>query len=380
MGELSASWKFVSSAFATSLLAPCARTQKKLRPRTAAVCPAAAALPACSGLRAERPKERARAARGAALPARGAERAWRGDARQAHAAAQPALSTDRHKFEIELYLFCFISITQCCGEAIEEVVGHLGHNIRNVAVPPAGAIVAAGWNARLNGATLLPIQVAQWGLVWRVGRRIALAAAGGPAAREAYINVDPFGPPPPPASVAPPAAPAAAAAKGRIVKMAEVLDQGDASETPLADDAMHTKWCHNYNALTGGEQPVPEDQPSLEQLTALALDLDKSGAVDWVEWIALALFGSAEAEQAAEPMSIAFRLLDRPVPAREVVDCGPDAPETVRDMLREWRPPARPPPEQHGGDALAEKQQDNSEFGLSHLRHVLASLEAYKML
>jgi len=111
-----------------------------------------------------------------------------------------------------------------------------------------------------------------------------------------------------------------------------------------------------------------------------ALDLDKSGAVDWVEWIALALFGSAEAEQAAEPMSIAFRLLDRPVPAREVVDCGPDAPETVRDMLREWRPPARPPPEQHGGDALAEKQQDNSEFGLSHLRHVLASLEAYKML
>jgi serine/threonine protein kinase len=111
-----------------------------------------------------------------------------------------------------------------------------------------------------------------------------------------------------------------------------------------------------------------------------ALDLDQSGAVDWVEWIALALFGSADAEQAVEPMSIAFRLLDRPVPAREVVDCAPDAPETVRDMLREWRPPARPVEQLPGERMPAEEQQDNSEFGLSHLRLVLASLEVYKML
>ncbi|CAK0795538.1 unnamed protein product [Prorocentrum cordatum] len=152
-------------------------------------------------------------------------------------------------------------------KAFEEVVGHLGSNIRNVALLPADTIVAAGTYAKLNGAALHPIQIVQWGLVWRLARRIALTAEGGPAAWDDYIDVDPFAPPP--ASTAPPAAPAAAAAKGRIVKMAEVLDQGDASEIPLADDNMHIKWSQNYGALTGGEQPVPEDQPSLEQLTAL---------------------------------------------------------------------------------------------------------------
>eukprot|EP00959_Pyramimonas_sp_CCMP1952_P032612 684113-Pyramimonas_sp.AAC.1 len=104
-------------------------------------------------------------------------------------------------------------------KAFEEVVGHLGSNIRNVALLPADAIVAAGTYAKLNGAALHPIQIVQWGLVWRLARRIALTAEGGPAAWDDYIDVDPFAPPP--ASTAPPAAPAAAAAKGRIVKMAE---------------------------------------------------------------------------------------------------------------------------------------------------------------
>jgi len=60
----------------------------------------------------------------------------------------------------------------------------------------------------------------------------------------------------------------------------------------------------------GGVLP---EEASLEELTEAAnvLDIDGSGAVDWAEWIALALL-QMDFSQAEAIVQTAFRLLDRP--------------------------------------------------------------------
>jgi len=58
----------------------------------------------------------------------------------------------------------------------------------------------------------------------------------------------------------------------------------------------------------------PACGPSDEQLGAAlrALDVDRSGAIDWSEWAAMALLSFRGLAEQEEPLCTAFRLLDRP--------------------------------------------------------------------
>mmetsp|Transcript_59687 Transcript_59687/g.142024 ORF Transcript_59687/g.142024 Transcript_59687/m.142024 type:complete len:667 (-) Transcript_59687:162-2162(-) len=56
--------------------------------------------------------------------------------------------------------------------------------------------------------------------------------------------------------------------------------------------------------------PLPSDE-QLEEL-ALAMDVDGSGTIEWSEWLAAALFGLHNITEEQEPLSTAFRRLDRP--------------------------------------------------------------------
>mmetsp|Transcript_44101 Transcript_44101/g.78071 ORF Transcript_44101/g.78071 Transcript_44101/m.78071 type:complete len:771 (-) Transcript_44101:301-2613(-) len=58
----------------------------------------------------------------------------------------------------------------------------------------------------------------------------------------------------------------------------------------------------------------PNNAVSDERLLSLvrALDLDSSGRIEWVEWIAVALLAIGGFAEEPEPLSTAFRLLDRP--------------------------------------------------------------------
>jgi len=59
---------------------------------------------------------------------------------------------------------------------------------------------------------------------------------------------------------------------------------------------------------------TPANTVPAQHLDALAraLDLDCSGAVDWVEWVAIWLLSRGELSTEQEPLQTAFRLLDRP--------------------------------------------------------------------
>lgn len=62
-------------------------------------------------------------------------------------------------------------------------------------------------------------------------------------------------------------------------------------------------------ALLGASSHVSNDH--LIQL-AKCLDIDGSGCVEWIEWLAVALLSAENLPQAKEPLVTAFRVLDRP--------------------------------------------------------------------
>ncbi|CAK0898756.1 unnamed protein product [Prorocentrum cordatum] len=128
-------------------------------------------------------------------------------------------------------------------------------------------IADAGRRARLAETPLEPVQVAQWGLIWRIARRIAVSLGGGATAWEDWVDLDPFEPKKEAAAAAP--AVPAGSSKENVVKLSKVLGQGDESEIALASSSTHQKWVEACAAATSGEDPVPEDTPSIQQLTAL---------------------------------------------------------------------------------------------------------------
>jgi len=78
----------------------------------------------------------------------------------------------------------------------------------------------------------------------------------------------------------------------------------------------------------------------------LALDVDNSGAIEWVEWAALALFSSPNLLNGQEPLQTLFRQLDSPtcdsvICPRDLVDfCDPrdlqGSQEAAAVLLRPW--------------------------------------------
>merc|ERR1712113_654689 len=100
---------------------------------------------------------------------------------------------------------------------------------------------------------------------------------------------------------------------------------------------------------------------------ASALDLDLSGHIEWVEWLAVGLLGTKGISENAEPLSTAFRLLDRPVSFD--VDASTPPEQSMAQLIRDWLP-----------------KSDNANVGndgvltLSDLRHVISTMEVYEML
>ena len=74
----------------------------------------------------------------------------------------------------------FVGMSPLHFAALGEQTGGLNDSIRNVAILTPDHIQASGYNAVLpDGTGLPPVAIAQWGLIWRIARRIATVAGGG---------------------------------------------------------------------------------------------------------------------------------------------------------------------------------------------------------
>lgn len=111
-------------------------------------------------------------------------------------------------------------------------------------------------------------------------------------------------------------------------------------------------------SLAGGGGPTEEQ---LEDAVR-SLDFDGSGAIEWVEWLVVALLCSKGIAESCEPVSTAFRLLNRPL--LHAVDEPSE--ETLGHIVAQWVP-------RHSGwDTTS---ADDRDCTLRDMRLTLASLE-----
>ena len=135
------------------------------------------------------------------------------------------------------------------------------------ALPPE--VVAASLSrARLpDGEFLTAIHASHVGLVYRLARRILHVRGGGDW--DQWTDPSPW-PENSPSTSSPTTATTTAATTGteRKLKMTQILDQGDDGDFIVEHEGMKAKWFQQHLQTTGG-WPPEEEEPSLEQLSAL---------------------------------------------------------------------------------------------------------------
>ena len=163
--------------------------------------------------------------------------------------------------------------------AFVHVAGDPGKDIRLVAAMPHWVIPQIVGSAVLpSGDRLTPIQAAQVGLVWRNARWVIHLRGGGDASR--FVDNDPWTMPssggPPDGSghgettttSRPTARGSSSRSKENLLKMANLVDQTDESETRLPDALKLNEWTQRYIVVMGAP-PQEEEGPTDAQLAAL---------------------------------------------------------------------------------------------------------------
>ena len=164
-------------------------------------------------------------------------------------------------------------------DAFIGTAGDPGNDVRLLAAMPHWTIPQIVGAALLaNGNRLTPIQAAQVGLVWRNSRWVTHVRGGGNP--DTFVDRDPWldeaspgppdgtgagaGTPIPPGS----AGSGASGSKENVLKMANLVDQTDDSETKLPDAVLLNEWTQKYIAVMGAP-PQEEEEPTDAQLAAL---------------------------------------------------------------------------------------------------------------
>ena len=164
-------------------------------------------------------------------------------------------------------------------QAFINVAGDPGNDVRLIAAMPPWTIPQIVNSSTLaDGERLTPIQAAQVGLVWRNARWVIHLRGGGEASR--FVDTDPWslpssGGPPDGHGVTEPGTTTKAASSGgasgskeNLLKMANLVDQTDDSETKLPDALKLNEWTQRYIAVMGAP-PQEEEEPTDAQLAAL---------------------------------------------------------------------------------------------------------------
>ncbi|CAJ1440971.1 unnamed protein product [Effrenium voratum] len=181
-------------------------------------------------------------------------------------------------------------------------VGDPGDSVRLMAALPETALEGVNHAEFSDGTPLSMIQAAHVGLVWRCCRRMAFTSGGG--AWDDWRDTDPWQPLQATmvagssqgvsgggGSLSTPTGSGTATGnhnvKERTVKMSAVIDQSDEGEfIPVTMD-MYDSWVQRYLTIMGFN-PQDEEDPTLEQLTALFKKVtvqENPPFVDFAVWV-----------------------------------------------------------------------------------------------
>ena len=144
-----------------------------------------------------------------------------------------------------------------------EQVGDPGDDLKLLGALPPPVIGAALERARLaDGSPLSAVQASHVGLIYGLTRRILHTLSGGDWDR--WVDSSPFSDNNMPQQTVP----QPTVNIDRKLKMTNVLDQGDDGDFAVEGEDMKARWYQNYIQTMGG-WPAEEEEPSIEQLSAL---------------------------------------------------------------------------------------------------------------
>ena len=147
-----------------------------------------------------------------------------------------------------------------------EMAGDPGEDMKLLAALPPEVVAASLSRARLpDGEFLTAINASHVGLVYRLARRILHVQGGGDW--DGWADPSPW-PETTSTSTSPTTTALAPGLSERKLKMTQILDQGDDGDFIVEHEGMKAKWFQQYLQTTGG-WPQEEEEPSLEQLSAL---------------------------------------------------------------------------------------------------------------
>ncbi len=173
-------------------------------------------------------------------------------------------------------------------EAFVARAGDPGEDLRLLAAMPPQAIAVACEAAEIlpSKEALTAMQATHVGLVYRLARRICWANSGmdwmsweHPNPWEAHKTKGEKGPEEEPGETT----------KGRKLKLSNVLDQMDDSEFVVEPEETRQKWLKGYKDVTGG-YPLEEEEPTLEQVSALKKKVD-SGLAPFADFSVFVPYG-----------------------------------------------------------------------------------------
>ena len=172
-------------------------------------------------------------------------------------------------------------------DAFTQVAGNPGNDMRLLAVLPSNVVSAALERAQLSdGQYLSAVQASHVGLVCSLAKRIQHTRSGGDW--DNWSDGTPFTDQR--TTVEPAAAKDPSTGTDRKLKMAQILDQCDDGEFTVQTEETRAKWYQAYVSTVGGWPPEEED-PTLEQLSALQKRLVTQDTAPYVDFAIFVPFG-----------------------------------------------------------------------------------------
>ena len=160
----------------------------------------------------------------------------------------------------------YYQLPQEVWNAFVEMAGDPGDDLKLLAALPPEVVAASLSRAKLgDGEYLTAVHASHVGLVYRLARRILHVKGGGDW--DQWVDTSPW-PDTSTTPLAPTPMTTTASPTERKLKMTQILDQGDDGDFVVEHEGMKAKWFQQYLQTTGG-WPQEEEEPSLEQLSAL---------------------------------------------------------------------------------------------------------------
>ena len=173
--------------------------------------------------------------------------------------------------------------------AFVAVAGEPGDDPRLLAVLPSHVVSEALERATLaDGSPPSAVQASHVGLIYNLAKRVQHTKGGGDW--NAWLEASPFGPQRKEMQAAAKAPSSPTSTTERKMKMTQILDQGDDVEFVVQGGDARAAWYQQYVATVGGWPPEEED-PTLEQLSALHRRISIQDTAPYVDFAIYVPFG-----------------------------------------------------------------------------------------